>query len=87
MDRVDLLNAIRDLEKLRGIHPSHQANSRRKHLMVSYLTEATDEALAAYHTHLQNVIKRDVAMAMVADALDGVDLDDKAKKQLGKLIA
>lgn len=83
---IDLLNSTRDLEKLTRRHPSHQANSRRKHLSVSYLGEATDEALAAYHDHLENVLTINVALQIVGDALNDVELDDTARKQLAKLI-
>lgn len=86
MSRSDLLNATSELEKLRGVHGNHTMNSRRKHMSVSYLAEATDEALAAYLTHLENVIKAGVAEQMIADALVGVELPDDAKKRLLKRI-
>lgn len=62
-------------------------NSRRKHLLKDYPSEVICMVrLAAYHDHLENVIKAGVAEQMVVDALSDVVLDGAAKKRLGKLI-
>lgn len=87
MTRVELLNAIRQAEKLTGRNAYHTMNSRRKHLLKDYPSEVICMVrLAAYNKHLENVIATGVAVQIVADALNGVALDDAAKKQLGKLI-
>ena len=86
MTRADLLNTVKENEKLADRHPNHQANSRRKHLTVSYLAEATDEALAAYNKHLEDVIAAGVAVQIVADALSDVQLDDGARRRIRKLV-
>ena len=87
MNRIELQNAIIQLERDLGRNPYHINGSRRKYMDTIYLGEAADELLVAFRAHLENVIKAGVAEQMVVDALNGVELDDKAKKRLGKLIA
>lgn len=87
MTRVDLLNAIAEAEKLRGVHGKHITNSRRLYLLKDYPSEVICMVrLAAYLAHLEAVIKADIAVQMVVDALTDVTLGDDAKREIRKLI-
>ena len=63
MTRVELLNAINELQDKLNRHPSHAENSRIKHLHVSYLSEVEDSPagkakLEAFRSHLADVLAR-----------------------------
>lgn len=86
MQRHQLLSAIPKLEQELGRNPYHINGSRRKYLDTIYLSEAADELLFAFHAHLENVLAVSVAEQIVADVLRDVQLDDGARKRIGKLI-
>jgi len=99
MVRVDLLNAIKDLQdslardEIDSRHvPRRAAMSRQAHLRepgglsTQYLQDATDESLAAFLEHLEGVRPRVEAKGKLGDALlaSFVLTDDEIEKQYKK---
>lgn len=76
-NRVELLQAVTDQQKKLGRHPNHAANSRRKHLGVSYLEEAGDDALAEFYKHLLEVEQRGIDEKAVEVVLTYISLSDE----------